>query len=181
MTAENFTGQVLWAVPGGALFGALAARGWLSPTTASSPLPPSALAGGRLIAPAEVVVRAGRTVTVTVQVHHGPGGAPWPSVDALHSGSGRFGVRLTVEGRGPPGLTTSGDASACVGSASVSLACRRLELPETLLPDQMATVPLTIIAAPGVRPGRYSVRLGLVQEGVGAFTTSATVTVVVTP
>jgi hypothetical protein len=181
VTAENFTDQVLWAVPVGQLYGVLAARGWLSPSTAAAPLPAAALAGGRLVAPPAVTVRGGASVTMMVRVEHGPGGAPWPSVDALHSGSGTYGVRLTVSAQGP-GLVRSGDHTACVGSSPAgATSCRRVELPETLLPDQIAVLPLTVAAPAGTPPGRYLVHLGLVQEGVGSFKASASVIVIVTP
>jgi hypothetical protein len=178
VTAENFTDQVLWALPGGPLYDALARAGWLSPSTASSPLPPSALAGGRVVAPATVTVAAGAAAAITVRVDHGPGGAPWPSVDALHSGSGKFGVRLTLEMPGGRGPSTNGDRSACLGG--VAGTCRRMELPETLLPGQAASFTVVVTVPKATPPGSYRLRLGLVQEGVGVFAASAVVTVVVT-
>jgi len=38
---------------------------------------------------------------VVIDVNHGPGGAPWPAVVALHSGTGVFGVRMTARATVP--------------------------------------------------------------------------------
>lgn len=181
VTAENGTGQVLWAVPGGPMYDALAARGWLAPLpagTAASPLPQAARAGGSLrLEPGPVVrLRPATSARIAVVVTHGPGGAPWPAVAALHTGSGEYGVRMTVQSDGPMSLVTGGIPTACVAAVSFT-ACQRVELPQTLLPGQAVTLPLTVNAG---LPGTYTVELGLVQEGVGAFAPTARLTVIVT-
>lgn len=175
VTAEDFTGQVLWAVPSGPLFGALAANGWLSPAGASSPLSAAAFARGRVLAPPTVSVAAGTAAAVVVVVEHGPGGAPWPAVNALHTGSGKYGVRMTVQADGPPGLVTGGMRGECLPAGS-PLTCQRVELPQTLLPGQSVAL---VLQVHGLARGRYRVTLGLLQEGVDTFAAHAQVTVVV--
>ncbi|HEY2429326.1 MAG TPA: hypothetical protein VGI06_10370 [Acidimicrobiales bacterium] len=182
VTAENYTAQTLWAVPGAPLFTQLAANGWLSPSGASSPLPASARSGGRLVPGAPIVlVSPGESATVEVTAVHGPGGAPWPAVNALHSGSGKYGVRLTVQSYGPTELRTGGAPTACVAvpGHTTPTHCDRVDLPTTLLPGQTEPIPIQIRVGYGTPPGSYQLELGMVQEGVGEFSARAQITVVV--
>jgi hypothetical protein len=190
ITTEDYVDQSLWALPrpGDPSFAALAAAGWLSPgPTASVALPPTALAGGSLVAVGGPLVRltAGASTTVVVEVGHGPGGAPWPAVVALHSGTGLFGVRLTARAIVPAGMSGSvvpgGTPSACLPGPGRAGACSRTELPATLLPGQTVPLPLRITAPASLTPGTYTVSVGLVQEGVTAFAARLTLTVTVGP
>ena len=179
VTSESYTAQTLWALPIGPLYAALATNGWLSPSSASAPLPAAAMEGGELAPSATAVeVQPGTAQVVSVAVVHGPGGAPWPAVTALHTGSGKYGVRLTVQSYGPAGLSTSGTKTACTNAAGATR-CARVDLPTTLLPGQTATIPIRIEVAPSTAAGTYRIDLGLVQEGVDTFRTHQVVTVVV--
>jgi len=190
VTTEDYVDQSLWALPrpGDPSFDALDAAGWLSPgPTASVALPAAALAGGGLVAVGgpDLRLAPGTSTTIFLDVNHGPGGAPWPAVVALHSGSGLFGVRLTARATIPGGSTGSlvpgGTASACLPGPGRAGACSRTELPATLLPGQTARLPLRITAPPSLAPGTYDVQVGLVQEGVAAFAARLTLTVTVLP
>jgi len=190
ITTEDYVDESLWALPrpGDPSFAALGAAGWLSPgPTASVALPAAALAGGSLVAVGGPLLRLapGAGTTVVIDVNHGPGGAPWPAVVALHSGTGVFGVRLTARATVPTGSTGSlvpgGTPSSCLPGPGQAGVCSRTELPATLLPGQSARIPLRITAPPSLSPGTYSVDVGLVQEGVAAFAASLTLTVTVAP
>jgi len=105
VTTESYLPQSLWAVPrsGDTTFDALEGAGFLSPVSptsfATAALPPSAMLGASLtVDPATTPgLTPGGATTLVVTVHHGPGGAPWPSVLALNSpGSARFAVRVAA-------------------------------------------------------------------------------------
>ena len=197
ITSENFVDQSLWAVPrlGDDTFAALEVGGWLSPgPSASLPLPPDALAGGSITVSGKshVEVVRGQTSRVVVTIHHGAGGAPWPAVGALHSGSGEYGVRLTVQwytmssvpgpvvGEGPTlargatvGTGSNGFPTTCLSlpDAPIGFSCSRIELPATLLPGQSDRMSIDLTAGAALPPGAYRVEVGLEQEGVGSFST----------
>ncbi|MHB8665745.1 MAG: hypothetical protein ACYDH6_23945 [Acidimicrobiales bacterium] len=163
ITSENFVAQTLWAVPRPAdpTFNVLDSGGWLSPPTttlgAAVAMAAAQLHGSRIDLPGgdAVTLASGKTSPLRVVVHHAPGGAPWPSVAALHSGSGQFAVQLALSVVGGDGPSNT------------------FNLPETLLPGQNTrlTVPLTAVDASGrpLAPGTYTIHLGLLQQSVGSF------------
>ena len=172
VTSENFVAQTLWAVPrpGDPTFSVLEGDGWLSPPTvtlgASVAIPAANLRGSQIDVTDgdDLSVTSGRSRSLTIVVHHGQGGAPWPSVAALHSGSGQFAVQVAVSWDGMDGPTGT------------------FNLPETLLPGQRArfAIPLIAVNAAGapIAPGTYTVHLGLLQQEVGSFSDAgATMTV----
>jgi hypothetical protein len=188
VTTEDYVDESLWAVPrpGDPSLAALGAAGWLSPgPSASVALPMTARAGGSLVAVGGPLLHLtpGASTIVVIDVNHGPGGAPWPAVVALHSGTGVFGVRMTARATVPAGSTGSvvpgGTPSSCLPGPGTAGACSRSELPGTLLPGQTARIPLRITAPPSLAPGTYTVDVGLVQEGVAAFSATLTLTVTV--
>ncbi|GAC1313455.1 MAG: hypothetical protein NVSMB12_05180 [Acidimicrobiales bacterium] len=185
ITTEDYQRQSLWAVPrdGDPSFDVLATGGWLAPpgpeVVAGVALPPEARSGSALaiVQDGTLSVASGATISVTMQVAHRAGGAPWPDAASLHSGTALFAVQLAA--RWYPDVDPfnhPGDPAACPSGfgAPVALACPApVDLPATLLPGQRALVPLHLRAADSsghpLAPGVYRLQFGLLQQGVGSF------------
>ena len=176
VTSEDFVAQSLFVIPrpSDPTFSVLDAAGFLSPPApglgAAVALPATDLRGSHIDVPSghKASVQAGKSVPLTVVVHHDQGGAPWPSVAALHSDSGAFAVQVAVAWTG------------------VSNGVNTFNLPETLLPGRQTRfdIPLAPIDANGqpIPPGTYTVNLGLLQQGVASFSDPVTtITVTVRP
>jgi len=153
---ERYVDQALWVMPG-ALQDRLAQEGRLFPTDPAAPLPDAAcrshLAWAGTAPPS--VLNAGESRTLRLRVAHRGAGAPWLPAGALKTGGGA--VRIaTVWTR-----------------AGVRAAEPRTELSWAVVPGDEIVVdlPFAAVASDGkpLPPGRYEVRIGLVQELVRWF------------
>jgi hypothetical protein len=167
---ENDAPEALFVLPG-PLQQRLAAAGWLFPAGAEDaavPVPAQARVGTvslRAREPRRILLAPGRAARVAVVVRNGgsgPTAAPWPDAAGTHEAYGAVNVSALwlSEARRGPARTVAFDPAA--GS-----------LPRTLLPGERASVSVELTGlGPGgrrLRPGRYLVRLGVTQDGVGPF------------
>jgi hypothetical protein len=160
ITPENFSSTKLWVLPG-ALHDRLEQAGMLLPPNFPAVLPDSAFRSTlKLVGVGRGadVLRRDTERDVVVSVTHRGSGSPWPPRLGFVSGNGW--VRLAViwlavsDPRDPVG----------VGEA---------DLPRTVFPGETVkvTVPLVPRGLDGapLPPGRYVVRVGLVQDGYVFF------------
>ena len=154
---ERFVDQALWVMPG-TLQSRLGAAGRLFPTDPAAPLPPEACRSrlawaGKAPPP---VLRSGEIRPLRLRVIHRGAGAPWLPAGVLASAGGS--VRIAV----------------VWSRAGARLAEPRVELPWALAPgdEAVADLPFAAQGTDGkpLPPGRYEVRIGLVQELVRWFT-----------
>jgi hypothetical protein len=155
---ERFVDQALW-VMSGPLQSRLGAAGRLFPADPAAPLPLEACrsrlawAGGK--APPRML-GSWETRQLQLRVTHRGTGAPWLPADVLPSAGGS--VRIAV----------------VWSRAGARVAEPRVELPWALAPgdEAVADLPFAAQGADGkpLPPGRYEVRIGLVQELVQWFT-----------
>ncbi|HEX6864294.1 MAG TPA: hypothetical protein VF414_15800 [Thermoanaerobaculia bacterium] len=152
---ERYIDQALWAVPG-ALQDRLGREGRLFPADWGAPLPPAALRSelAWIEPPAEPLrLGPGEAQRLPLRVtHRGHGGdaAPWLPFDARQDPRGA--VRIAMRWLGGDGAV---------------LLDQRTELPRAVAPGE--TVEAVVELRATLPPGRYLVRIGMVQELVGWF------------
>ena len=151
--AENFNGQALWVLPG-RLQDRLAAAGALLPPDPAGPIPAEACHSRIEIlgdSRRDLRIEQGSSHTFRLRLTHRGRGAPWVSTAAL--GTPDKAVRISVQWY----------------QGNVFAADDRVELPFSLAPGDQAELDLVLApdtAARKLPPGRYEVRIGLLQEMV---------------
>ncbi len=103
-------------------------------------------------------LRVGESFTFEVQVTHDGGRMTWPG---YFGESGMYAVRAGARIDSLDGGDPRNEF--------------RAELPQPLKPGQSATMEMTI--GPVRKPGRYTVEIGVLQEGVAWFSPTKTVTI----
>jgi len=170
ITMENGIPQSLWVLPG-PLATLLEAGGWLLPAKTPGPLPVTAMHALIRISPNRITENRRHPLRITVQALHDQGGAPWPGLAGL--GTGSDAVRLAVRWYPADEAGALLAAGAQGGDAPVPVSSSNIELPRTTLPGQTATFRVKMSpgsnGTPQLLPGRYVVHFGLYQELVGSF------------